>query len=169
MRNRDEGDAPAQTRASILDRLIDDDPGSKPERPPFRTQDRAQFGRSILRDLQHLLNSRTTFEVGVDEKVRRRRKPEDRTIVDLGLSDFTHLHPSSEEDRNLLARTIREAIAAFEPRLEIRRLRVLPVEGHRNQCEVRIDAWLIMDHAREPVSFGLNLDSSEGVVAVDGS
>jgi type VI secretion system lysozyme-like protein len=168
MRNRDDGDGPSQTRASILDRLIDDDPGIKPERPPFRTQNRAQFGRSILRDLQLLLNTRTTFEVGVDEKERRRRKPEDRTVLDLGLSDFTHLHASSEEDRNLLARQIRETIAAFEPRLEVRKVRVLPVEGHRNQCEVRVEAWLIMDHAREPVSFGLKLDSSEGVVEVNG-
>lgn len=169
MRSRDPSDGPRQTRASILDRLMDDAPGVAPERPPFRTQNRAQFGRSILRDLRWLLNTRTTFEVGVDPKVRRRRKPSERSVIDFGLSDYSHLFASSEEDRNLLARSIRETIAAFEPRLKIRRLSIEPVEGHRNRCQIRIDAWLQMDHAREPVSFGLELDNSEGVVEVNGS
>lgn len=162
-------DGPRQTRASVLDRLIDDTPGIAPERPPFRTQNRAEFGRSILRDLQRLLNTRTTFEAKMDARTRRRRKPNDRSVVDYGLSDFTHLHPASEEDRNILARTLREAIAAFEPRLKIRRLTVEPVDGRRSQCEVRIQAWLLMEHAREPVSFGLALDGSEGTVVVSGS
>ena len=168
MRSRD-NESPSQTRASILDRLIDDTPGIAPERPPFRTQNRAEFGRSILRDLQRLLNTRTTFEAKIDPKERRRRKPKDRTVVDYGLSDFTHLHPASEEDRNILARTLREAIAAFEPRIKVRRLSIEPIEGRRSQCEVRIQAWLIMNHAREPISFGLALDGSEGTVQVHGS
>ena len=168
MRPRDSG-GPEQVRASILDRLIDHSPGVAPERPPFRTQSRAEYGRSILRDLQRLLSTRTTFEVGVDAKTRRRRKPKERSVVDYGLSDFSHLHPASEDDRIILARTLREAITAFEPRIKIRRLSVDLVEGHRSLCEIRIQAWLIMNHARQPISFGLALDGSEGTVQVHGS
>lgn len=145
---------------------MDDEPGGLPERPPFRVQTRGQYGRSIARDLQWLLNTRCTV------RDRRDRKDDEgvhgRTVLDFGLRDFTHLAPASWDDRQRLERELRETIEAFEPRLRLRRVRVEPREGHHRSAVAYIEAQLLGEGVQEPVSFRLVLDGSEGNVRVDG-
>jgi type VI secretion system protein ImpF len=151
-----------RVRASVLDRLIDEDPGSPPERPPFRAQTRGEYGRSIQRDLYWLLNTRYTARG--DEQ-----PPEDgRSVLEYGLPDFTHLAPASWDDRQRLARQIKETVDAFEPRLKVRRVLVEPMEGQHRSLTAFIEALLLGDSVPEPVSFRLVLDASGGRVRVNG-
>lgn len=150
-------------RAGLLDRLLDDEPGGPPERPPMRTQSRNEFARSIVRDLKWLLNTRCTarFDLG--------KEAGPRSVLDFGLDDFTHLGPASYDDRELLARQLREAIKAFEPRLQIRQVTVEPIAGQHRALEARFQAFLLTEDAREPVSFRVRVDTSEGDIEVHGS
>lgn len=149
-------------RASILDRLMDDDPGNKPERPPFRVQTRARYARSIIRDLQYLLNSRCTKRYDVGETAGP------RTVMDYGVDDFTHLSPQNYEDRDVISARFREAIEAFEPRLAINEVRVEEIDGQVRKLALRFDAMLIGGGTSEPVSFGLMIDQSQGTVDLIG-
>lgn len=151
-----------RVRASVLDRLIDEEPGGQPERPPFRAQTRAEYGRSIQRDLYWLLNTRNTA------RVHGEAAPEGRSVLEFGLPDFTHYGPGSWDDRQRLARQIRETIDAFEPRLKVRRVMVEPMEGQHRALVAYIEALLLGDAVPEPVSFRLVLNPSEGSVTVNG-
>ncbi len=92
-----------------------------------------------------------------------------RSVLDYGLDDFTHLAPSSFDDRRLMARQIREAIDAFEPRLKVRSLSVEMMEGRHRCLEVRVEAWLLLEKTRVPVSFRTVMNTSEGTAEVYGS
>lgn len=128
----------------------------------MRTQTRTQLARSIIRDLEWLLNTRCTRRFDMGEEAGR------RTVLDFGLDDFTHLAPASHDDRQIMARQIRQAIAAFEPRLQIRNLRIEPDPNHHRLLEVQFDAVLIAEDVREPVSFRAVVNSSEGTLQVHG-
>ncbi len=152
-----------KVRASILDRLLDDEPGDRPERPPMRVQSRNQFARSLMRDLGWLLNTRCTARVPVGKEAGP------RTVLDFGVDDMTHLAPASYDDRLIMARVLKEAITAFEPRLQVVRLTVEPMAGKHREVEVRLEAWLWTDQVREPVSFRVMLDLGRGEAEVRGS
>lgn len=154
------GSTTRRVRAPLLDRLLDDQPGDEPERPPFRAQTRAQYGRSVLRDLGWLFNARCVARF--DETVGR------RTVMDYGVEDFTALVPSSEGDRTSLAKWIRQALKAFEPRLVVKNVTVRQVEGNHRALEVLFEARLVGGPLNEPVSFRAILDTSEGGVQVLG-
>lgn len=153
---------PQSYRASLLDRLMDDEPGGKPERPPFRVQTRSEYARALVRDLNFLFNTRTTKRWDLGEVAGP------RSSLDFGVDDFTHLSPQNYEDRNSIARIFREAIVAFEPRLRIGDVTVEPVPGHPRSVVLRFDAELLGGDSPEPVSFGLRVDQSEGTVKFDG-
>ncbi len=158
---RGAGQPERKVRASLLDRLLDDEPAGAVERPPFRVQTRSRFARSMIRDLSWLLNTRTTerFDVG---------EAGPRSVLDYGVDDFTHLAPASFDDQRLVARYVRDAIAAFEPRLQVRRLVVEPLEGKPAVCSVYVEAMLVAEGIREPVSFRAVFDTNEGSVEVHG-
>lgn len=157
-----DNERPKKYRASILDRLIDEEPGAKPERPPFRVQNRAQYAGSIVRDLERLFNSRTTkrFDVGPVAGPR--------TVLDYGVDDFTHLSPANYEDRDFIARSFKSAIIAFEPRLQINDVLVEEIEGRHRALLLRFDGKLLGGGSSEPVSFGLVVDPSSGSVELSG-
>ncbi len=131
------------------------------ERPSFRVLTRKQFARSMIRDLTWLLNTRTTerFDIG---------DVGPRSVLDYGVDDFTHLTPASFDDQRLIARQVKDAITAFEPRLDVRRLSVEPVDGKPGILSVYVEAILIAEGVREPVSFRAVFNTKEGSVEVHG-
>ena len=151
-------------RAPLLDRLIDESPGGRPERPPLRVLKRNAFAKAVVRDLVWLLNTRAATRIMPDGKMR----PHTGTVIDYGVEDFSHLVAGSYDDRQRLAKSIRNAIKAYEPRLEVHRLTVEPVEGRHLSAAIYCEAWLVADEVREPVSFNMRIDTSEGKVELDG-
>jgi len=149
---------------SILERLIDRDPGSQSEMAPTRAQSVRGLKASVRRDLEWLLNTRRTPDfVG-------REYPElERSLFNYGLPDLTSLSWQSERDRQRLGRLIELALEIFEPRL--RRVRVMPVgelSGNQYVLRFQIEGMLQMVPAPEHISFDTVLQLSSGEYQVKG-
>ncbi len=68
---------------------------------------------SVVREVTLLLNTRSPLSASASAALPR------RTVLEYGLADFLHLSPVSMDDAKQLARFIREAIVAYEPRLQV--------------------------------------------------
>lgn len=130
----------------------------------MRVLKRNAFAKSVVRDLVWLLNTRAATRIMPDGGKRKHTG----TVLDYGVEDFSHLMAGSYEDRELLKRSIKDAIRAFEPRLQVHRIKVEPVEGRHLMASIYVEAWLVADEVREPVSFSMRVDTSEGKVELDG-
>lgn len=142
-------------RASLLDRLVDEAPRTQREARPLRTQSRRQLMASVMRDLSWLLNSRTSHP---PEEFDRR----ELTVIDYGIPDFGSYSPANPDDQRLLASRLARAIAFFEPRLKNVSVRVAPAMPNERSLQVAVDAELVVDEVREPVSFLTLLQKKAG-------
>ena len=158
----DDYDPNRKFSASLLDRLMDDDPNGAVEKPPLRVFSRGEFARNLIRDVSWLLNTRVTERFDVGEEAGP------RTVLDYGIDDWSHLSPANYEHRDLLAKNVQEAIMAFEPRLAINRVQADLIPGRGRTLRLRFDALIVADGAKEPVSFDLVIDRNTGTVNFDG-
>lgn len=147
---------------SVLDRLLDDQPGVSQEPHANRLQNPRELERAVARDLEDLLNTR--------QETLEELPPEftevNRSLVTYGLPDFTSLSLFSINDRNRIRRALEQAVATSEPRLE--RVRVTLEEPRENDrgLRFRIEALLRVEPAPEPVTFDalLQLNTQQYVV-----
>ena len=116
--------------------------------------------RSVLRrDLGWLLNTRTSHPRHLfDER--------DLTVIDYGIPDFGTYSPRNPDDRELLAKRIERAIHAFEPRLQNVHVSVEPEMVNEKQLRLIISAEMVLESAREPVSFLVAFQRETGAVEV---
>lgn len=145
----------AGARALLFDRLVDQQPAQREEAEPFRILTRAGLRESVRREVERLLNTRCPFPDGF--------LPGQRTVVDYGLPDFSHLSPASDPDRQAMAMAITRSIEAYEPRLRRVRVMIEPDAQNRNRGIGVIEAQLVVGEVQEPVSFPLLLRPLEGV------
>ncbi len=135
-----------QARASLIDRLTDLRPESKQEIQPLRTLNRRNLKASLRRDLSWLLNTRTPVPASVfDDK--------GLTVLDYGIPDFGSYTPANQEDQKLLAKRITKAISAFEPRLRHVKIDVHSRRPDEKTLHITINALMVVESVREPVSF----------------
>jgi type VI secretion system protein ImpF len=149
---------------SIMERLIDLEPGSQVETPPTRVQSIRQLKTALRRDLEWLLNTRRTPEPAGEEY-----RETSKSLFNYGLPDITSLSWESARDRSRLARFIEDVVHTFEPRIS--RLKVVPIEaeaGSRHILRFQIEGLLDMDPAPEHVSFDTVLQLSSGEYQVKG-
>lgn len=130
----------------------------------MRVLKRNAFAKSVVRDLVWLLNTRSTARIMPGGGMR----PHTKTVIDYGVEDFSHLMAGSYDDRQRLAKSIRTAIKLYEPRLEVHRLTVEPIEGQHLSAAILCEGWLVADEVREPVSFNMKINTSVGKVELDG-
>jgi type VI secretion system protein ImpF len=149
---------------SVLERLIDRDPGVSAEAPPTRTQSVRQLKASLRRDLEWLLNTRRTpLAAGREFAIL------ERSLYNFGLPDLTAINRESTRDRIRLTRTIEEAVATFEPRLKkIKVTQIEPAMGAQHVLRFQIEGLLDMDPAPELISFDTVLQLSSGEYQVKG-
>ncbi len=145
-------------RTPLFDRLVDRD-RFEDEARPLRTLDRAGLKLSVRRELELLFNTRSPVP-------SHRLTSAPRTVIDYGIPDLGTFSPSNADDRDRLADAMRRAAVAYEPRLAEIRVRVVPVENDALRLGVQIEAMLIVDSVREPVSFSAGIDFREGKVSV---
>jgi type VI secretion system protein ImpF len=159
---------PEQTvTQSVLERLIDREPGNSSDTPPTRAQSVRQLKASLRRDLEYLLNTRRT-----PDAVGSEFRELERSLFNYGLPDVTSLSWDSQRDRARLARMIEHTLGIFEPRL--RQVKVLTLEsapGAQQVLRFQIEGLLDMDPSPELISFDsvLQLSSGEYRVKGDGS
>ena len=134
-------------RAPLFDRLVDLDPRSPGEPRPLRTLDRAGLRESVRRELERLLNTRTSLPVD------RLEERQDLTVLEYGIPDLSAFSAGSTEDQKRLVSIVTRAVAAFEPRLTEVRAVFESLDTTGRLAELRVDAVLTFDEVREPVSF----------------
>jgi type VI secretion system protein ImpF len=134
---------------SVLDRLLDDDPGVSREPPASQHQVLRELKQSVRRDLENLLNTRVrplTWPPHLQEL--------EQSLLNYGLPDFTGTSLSSNRDREEFCRMVEAVLRQFEPRLQ--RVSVQPLSNAEpldRTFRLRIDALLRAEPAPEPVQF----------------
>lgn len=150
---------------SVLDRLIDDEPGNQQEAPRSRSQVLRELKLSVRRDLENLLNTRWRCVSWPKDLTEL-----ERSMVSYGLPDLTGADVGSAEGRAGFRRLVEHVILRFEPRFKS--VSVELVEGQDPSDRIlrfRIDALLYAEPAPEPVIFDSTLEPTSGAVAVRGA
>jgi type VI secretion system protein ImpF len=149
---------------SVLDRLLDDRPDESREAPASRQTNLRLLKQSVKRDLEWLLNTRMETD----------RIPEDLTevrnsLAAFGLPDFSSWNVRGGGDQETLRRTIEEAVAKFEPRLEGVIVTLEAMSDVDRTVRFRIDARLRVEPAPEPVTFDSVLQLGNREFSLTGS
>lgn len=144
----------------LFDRLIDEDLRRRHEPRPQRTLDRAGVIDSIGRELLRLFSTRcpVTGDVAFSRT---------RTVIDYGLPDLDWGGRATViEQRQRLARLLRETIQAYEPRLANVHVEVLVTGEIAGVVSAVVEGHLLTDDVSEPISFMLPIGSGAGVDGV---
>src|SRR5262245_47997767 len=150
---------------SLLDRLIDDDPGGPRQPPAPGYQLLRDLKQSVCRDLQNLLNTRTRFVSWGPHLTEL-----DDSLLSYGLPDFNSVNLSSEADRLRFCRVIEGVIRQNEPRLlDVRVLPRTDGEPDDRVLRFRIEALLRVEPAPEQVAFDSLVRPATGNVEVKGA
>lgn len=152
-------------RQSVLDRLIDTEPGLAADPPPTLAASVRQLKVNLRRDLEWLLNTRRP-PLAIPEDFEETR----HSLLTYGLPDITSMSRDSMATRNALLREVEEAIAHFEPRLADVRVQLVETEGPNAVRELRfvVEALLKMDPNPEQVVFDTVLELASGDYSVKG-
>lgn len=142
-------------RVPLFDRLVDLDPRSATEPEPLRVLDRDGLLESVRREVGLLLNTRCALTL---EELAGR----ERTALEYGLPDFSHLHTRDPRAHHALADRIRETVAAYEPRLRQVRIAVEPLRNSQRELLARVDALLVVGDVTEAVSFPVAIEDAFG-------
>jgi type VI secretion system protein ImpF len=138
-----------RTTSSVLDRLLDDNPGDSQERAlDWHEQIRA-LKRSVARDLEALLNTRQE-RIG---EIAEGRSEIAQSILVYGLPDFSALDLCSAADCAKVRRAIERAIERFEPRLAKVTIVMDDPKNVDRGLHFRIEAILRVEPTPEPVTF----------------
>jgi len=150
---------------SVLDRLIDYDPGNTRDAPRSRAQVLRELKQSVRRDLENLLNTRRRclpWPAAFSEL--------EVSLVNYGIPDFTGTSMSRKRQREEFRRTIERVIRIFEPRFKTVQVEMLDnAEPTDQTMRFRINALLHAEPAPEPVVFDSSLEPVSGTYEVKGS
>jgi type VI secretion system protein ImpF len=149
---------------SVLDRLIDTDPGNSQELPMTRAQSVRAIKAAVRRDLEWLLNTRR-----IATEPSESLKEVNRSLYMFGLPDLASFGLASSKDRTRLLRMLQNTIRLFEPRLA--NVRIVPLDSEepkRQTLSFRIDGLLLMDPEPEHISFDTVLEIPRGEYLVKG-
>lgn len=145
------------TQASILDRLVDYEPGVSHEPVQYRLLSIGQIKASVIRDLENLLNTRRQI---LTPPVAYREV--NNSLFVYGLRDFTAQSPKSVSVRQQLRQDVEKTISRFEPRLKNVTVHLeTPTKKERN-LRFRISGLLVVEPVAEPVSFDTYFDINRG-------
>jgi type VI secretion system lysozyme-like protein len=146
-------------KALLFERLVDENPHTPGEAQPFRIYGVVALRDSVGHELMRLLNTRCPRSAGP-------AGDENRTILDYGIPDFSHMSAGSETDTHQLARTLERTVAHYEPRLRQVRISIEPSAKQRNAVMGSIEAMLVYGNVNEPVAFPLVLSLKSGEVVL---
>jgi type VI secretion system protein ImpF len=147
---------------SVLDRLVDHEPGLAADPPLSWSDSVARLRLSLLRDLDWLLNTRRIAEPAPADLSELRA-----SVYHFGLADVTSLSGDSAETPELLRRRIEECLRLFEPRLTA--IQVTPVTAGvdpHHRIRFSIEALLRMEPNPERVTFDTVLEVGSGEFSV---
>lgn len=139
--------------------LFDNLKETPPDPPRGEAARRRSLADSVRRELERLLNTRVSVPA---HRLRERQ----RSVIDYGIPDFSHLGPKSKSARIWLEREIGAAIAAFEPRLVNVQVSVELDDRRPDALSGKIEGLLADDGILEPISFPVLLRAESGKTRV---
>jgi len=149
---------------SVLDRLLDEDPGATKELPRTRNQVLRELKQSVRRDLENLLNTRcclTTLPADLEEL--------ELSLVNYGVPDIMGTDLGSARQRDWFRHVLERVIGRFEPRFKSVKVELLEnADPADRTMRFRIDALMHAEPAPEPVVFDSALEPATGNVEVKG-
>jgi type VI secretion system protein ImpF len=149
--------------ASVLDRLLDDDPRTLQEAPGACRYDLRRHKRAVARDLEALLNVRRT----ADRAALLEGFPQARdSFLEYGITDLAGLSLLNPDHRQRLREQIRQAIQRHEPRLAQVRVHLDPARDATRTLRFRVEALLELHPHRPPVVFDALLQLSSNACQV---
>lgn len=148
---------------SLLDRLIDDEPGNRNEARDRQAQSLNDLKDSVRRDIEWMLNTRRP-PMEPPESAKELWK----SVYCYGLPDTTGMVISSVEDRSRMAKMVATAIGIFEPRLINVNVDMAESPGTDRNLRFRIEAMLRVEPAPARVSFDTTLELTSGEYEVQG-
>lgn len=150
---------------ALLDRLRDDDPGSRTDAPEQRVLSRQQLRQAVLRDLGWLFNAIQPLGKACDPYARV-----GDSVLNFGLPALSG-QLASRIDVHLLEKQIRQAILRFEPRilpdtLEVRAIETQSVMDTHNVIEFDIRGHLWSQPVPLEILLRTQMDLEAGQVEV---
>lgn len=152
-------------RPSILDRLIDNDPGNRIEAESSKYQKLKQLRESVRRDLENLLNTRLRIIEPDDEYSQLKH-----SLLNYGLPDLATVNISNIDKRKAFVQQLESLLMDFEPRFKSVSVNYQDNSNSADRTlRFRIDATLyadpspevvIFDSVLEPVSRSVNLEEA---------
>ena len=144
-------------QASVLDRLIDEEPGVSIESVQQRLLGIGQVKAAVIRDLENLLNARRNIWVppAAFEELHK-------SVFVYGLQDYTAQNPKSPAAKQQLRLDVEQTIARFEPRLRNVTVRLEAPDPNERMLRFRISALLVIEPVTEPVTFDTYFDVNRG-------
>jgi type VI secretion system protein ImpF len=151
---------------SLLDRLVDDAPKSKQESPEQRVLSLSKLRKSVLRDLEWLLNTSKLDTVQSMDGYPFA----DHSVINYGIPDLVGTTLSSTEVVSDIRQQIRQAILDFEPRILPESLKVTASDKQMNQNAMTF--YIEGDLWAQPLPLGLylrtELDLETGTMEIIG-
>lgn len=150
---------------SLLDRLIDDEPGKRRESHDKRVISMSRLRQSVLRDLAWLLNTTHLASAEVLDDYPSVA----RSVLNYGVSELSGQLVSSL-DTSQMERALHQAIIDFEPRilpqsLRIRMLRETALESHnRLVFEIEGQLWAVPAPSHLLLRTEIDLDEGEVIL-----
>lgn len=142
---------------SVFDRLLDFEPRMSTEAPKSRSKSMSELKLAVRRDLEWLLNSRN-YQTNLDEKLEEVPK----SVIAYGLPDFTGISVRNHKEMKDLAEGLAKAITHFEPRFLDLKVNLEPVDNTERVLKFRIEAYLNVEPAPEPITFDTILELGSG-------
>ena len=157
-----DNDIPGLQR-SLLQRLLDDNPGQQVEGRLTAKQSLAEVRDAVREDLKNLLNTRSfcrPWSLQLEQI--------DRSIVAYGLSDAAISGMAADDWRGALRKAIEGAIRVFEPRLtNVTVTLVEEPDSLDRMLRFRIEAMLLLEAEQEVVTFDSRVETATRVVLVN--
>jgi type VI secretion system protein ImpF len=142
---------------SLLDRLIDEDPQRPIEAVKSYSTLLSDIKSNIRRDLENLLNTRLYRQNSIDHLQEL-----DLSLVNYGVSDFSHVQFESEDERLNFAWKVSDIIRKFEPRFERVFVEVEPLgEEFERTLHLKINAVLLVEPDPVPLIFDSRIRTTD--------
>lgn len=152
-------------RASVFDRLFDDEPHIAADTEQTRHKKLKDLRNSVRRDLEALLNTRCRIVSPPEDLVET-----GNSLCNYGLPDLATVNMLDKDKKQEFTNSIEKLIKRFEPRFKSVRVSQLDTEDKIDRTvRFRIDAVLYADPAPEVVVFDSVLEPVLRTVTVEES
>lgn len=156
-------DKKKKLRPSILDRLLDNDPGNNVEVDRDQHQKLKELRASVRRDLENLLNTRLRM-LEPDEELTELKK----SLLNYGLPDLATINISNKAKKKEFVEQLEILLLEFEPRFKSVNVHYLDNSDSLDRTlRFRIDATLYADPSPEVVVFDSVLEPVSRTVNVE--